>query len=236
MTNLSSNAVDAPQAVLARLRAYCFPEGEERGRQVSAIRTTEKGEMRTVPDARWVRFTAEQTIEARRSSFRWHARYQGGSMGWISVTDAYRGGHGRLLVRLGGVIPVLKMEGLQADQAELQRYLASIALCPPIMLNHESLDWTAAGRLRVRVRDYSNEAEAAVEIEISEAGCPLACRADRPRAIGKQMVLTPWSATCGGFKECDGIRVPTQLNVSWQLPDGRFAYYRSEVIAYRLVY
>lgn len=99
------------RTLLARLRAFCFPAGEDSGRRVLAIRTTERGEMRASPSARWVPFTAEQVIDARRSSFRWEARYRGGSMRFVAVTDAYEEGHGRLVVKLGGVIPVQKVLG-----------------------------------------------------------------------------------------------------------------------------
>jgi hypothetical protein len=222
-------------ALLARLRAFCFPGGEDGTRSVSAIRTRERGEMRASPSARWIPFTAEQVIEARRSSFRWEARYQGGRMGLISVTDAYEEGHGRLVVKLGGVIPVQKVQGPEADRGELQRYLASIVLCPPMVLNHGSLDWTAVGPLSLRVRDRADPTGATVDVDISEEGRPLACRADRPRMVGKQTVLTPWSGSCAEFKEWEGLRAATQLDVSWRLPDGPFTYYRSEVVSFKVV-
>ena len=222
-------------ALLARLRGFCFPGGEDYGRSVFAIRTTEQGEMRTSPSARWLPFTPEQVIEARRSSFRWEARYQGGRMSWIGVTDAYEEGHGRLVVKLGGVIPVQKVQGPEADRGELQRYLASIVLCPSIVLNHGSLDWTAVGPLSLRVRDRADPTGATVDVDLSEDGCPLACRADRPRMIGKQAVLTPWSGSCAEFKEWEGLRAATRLDVSWSLPDGPFTYYRSEVVSFKVV-
>ena len=222
-------------ALLDRLRAFCFPGGEDCARSVSAIRTTERGEMRASPSARWLPFIAEQVIEAHRSSFRWEARYQGGRMGLISVTDAYEEGHGRLVVKLGGVIPVQKVQGPDADRGELQRYLASITLCPPMVLNHGSLDWTAVGPLTLRVRDRADPTGATVDVEISEEGRPLACRGDRPRMAGKHAVLTPWSGICTEFKEWDGLRAATRLDVSWGLPDGPFSYYRSEVVSFKVV-
>jgi len=180
-------------ALLARLRAFCFPRGEDSARSVRAIKATERGEMRGSPTARWIPFTAEEVIETGRSSFRWDARYRGGSMGLITLTDAYEEGHGRLVVKLGGVIPVQKVLGPEADKGELQRYFASILLCPPILLNHGSLEWTAAGPLTLSVGDRNDQTGATLDLEISEEGRPIACRADRPRMVGKQTGLTPWS-------------------------------------------
>ena len=204
------------EALLARMRAFCFPGGED--------------------GARWLPFTAEQVIETRRSSFCWEARYQGGAKGLISVTDAYEGGHGRLVVKLGGLIPVQKVQGPEADQGEIQRYFASIALCPPILLSHGSLEWSMVGRFSLRIHDRADPTGATLEMDIAEEGRPLACRADRPRLVGKQMVLTPWSANGSEFKEWEGLRVPSCLDVSWRLPEGPFTYYRSEVVSFTVVH
>src|SRR2546428_3678952 len=106
---LSSELNLETRALLARLCGFSFPGGEAPARLVRAIRTTQRGEIRASPSARWIPFTAEEVIETKRSSFRWEARYRGGSMGLISVTDAYEEGHGRLVVKLGGVIPVQKV-------------------------------------------------------------------------------------------------------------------------------
>lgn len=81
-----ANSMDFPNEfsgethdLLARLRAFYFPGGEDYGRSVAAVRTREKGEMRASPGARWLPFTADQVIEARTSSFRWEACYHGGN-------------------------------------------------------------------------------------------------------------------------------------------------------------
>ena len=48
---LSSEVAAETHALLTRLRAFCFPGGEDRARLVSSIRTTERGEMRASPGA-----------------------------------------------------------------------------------------------------------------------------------------------------------------------------------------
>jgi uncharacterized protein DUF6920 len=223
---------DATRALLARLRAFCFPGGEDAARLVRAVRTRQQGEFRMSPGARWTPFTAEEVIDAGRSAFCWDARFTGGRLGWFSVTDAYEEAHGRLVVRLGGVIPVRKVLGPEVDRGELQRYLAAIVSCPPILLNHGSLEWTAAGPLTLRVRDRGGPTGATVDLEIGEEGRPLGSRADRPRLVGKQTVLTPWLAAGTGFADREGLRVPTRLEASWLFPDGPFPYFRCEVTSF----
>src|SRR5208282_1643877 len=218
--------------LLARLRSFCFPGGEEAGRRIRAVRTAEKGEMRMSPEARWIPFTAEQFTDATRSSFRWDARIDPGKIASPVVTDAYEEGHGRLVVKLGGILPVKKVTGQDAGTGELQRYFGSIAFCPPILLNHPSLDFIVVGPFTLRVRDREDSTGATVDIDIGEDGRPLACRADRPRAVGKKTVLTPWFATCTEFREWEGLRVASKLEASWHLPEGPFLYFRGEITSF----
>jgi hypothetical protein len=213
---------------LESLRAFCFPGGEDAARRVHGVKLTEKGDFRSAPGARWISFEAELEIDATRTRFRWEARF-GGAIGLFRVTDAYENGHGLLSFSMGGLIPVKKMTGPELDQGELQRYLASLSLCPPMLLNNPGLIWSDAGSLTLRVQDRLDPAKATVDVEISEQGCPVACRATRPRLIGKQPVLTPWAVKAGEFREWEGLRVASVTEASWRLPDGEFTYYRSEV-------
>jgi len=224
------------ELLLARLRTFCFPGGDEAARRVRAIRTTQRGEIRMSAAARWMPFTAEETIEATRSAFRWDARFRGGRLGSFAVTDAYEEGHGRLVVKLAGLIPVKKTVGPEADKGELQRYLGGVISCPPMLLNNAALEWTAAGPLTLRLRDRQDPTGATVDLDLAEDGCPLACRAERPRIAGKEIIPTPWSGTGSEVREQEGLRLATHVEAAWHLPDGAFTYYRSDVTSITLAH
>lgn len=181
---------------------------------------------------RWIPFTAEETIDATRSSFCWQARLDPGKLGSPTVTDKYKNGHGRLVVKLGGILPVKRVTGYDVDRGELQRYLASIVFCPAMLLNHPSLVWTTVNEFTLRVRDHNDRTRASVDLEINEHGCPLAIRADRPRLVGKESILTPWEGTCDGYHEKEGMRTPTRVKVAWHLPEGTFTYFRAEIATF----
>ncbi len=215
--------------LLEGLRAFCLPGGEEAARNVRGVRIAEHGEMRSVPEAPWTPFTAEETIDATGSGFCWEARMRSGRMRTVHVTDAYQEGHGRLVARVGGVIPVANLHGPDFDRGEIQRYLASIVQCPPILLLHPSLEWSAAGPRTLRVRDLQDPTGATVDHDLGEDGRPLGCRADRPRLVGKRTILTPWSAVCTDPKEWEGLRIPARNEVTWHLPEGPFVCFRSEI-------
>ncbi len=221
------------QTLLNGLMAFALPGGSDAARGVHRLRLTEKGEIRSAPDARWIPFTAEETIETRRSGFVWEARLRAAKLVPMVVVDAYEEGRGRLVVKVGGAVPVVNGRGPEFDKGELQRYLANLMACPPALALHPTLDWAAAGPRTLRVRDTAAPAGTAVDMELAEDGRPVACRAQRPRTIGKKTVETAWTAMAGDFREHEGLRVPTQLEAAWLLPEGEFKYYRAEVTSVR---
>jgi hypothetical protein len=214
------------------MRVFCCPDGEDAARRIRSIKTTQRGELRSAPGARWMPFTAEETYETRRSCFCWNARLGGGKLGWVGVTDAYEEGHGRLFIKLGGVVPVKKMVGPDMDKGEIQRYLASLVTYVPTIVNHASLEWTAIALQTLRVRDLKDPTDATVELDFGDDAQPLRCRADRPRLEGKQSIVTPWFGTCSEFHEWEGFNIASRVEAGWELQEGPFVYFRSEITSF----
>ena len=227
---------DNTSALLSHLHAVCFPAGLEAARCIRAIRSKQKGEMRMSPGSRWIPFVAEEFVDATRSSFRWEARLDPGKLSGPTVIDAYDGGHGQLTVKIGGVLPVKKIAGPDMDQGELQRYLCSIILCPSILLNHPSLEIHTAGPSTLRLSDRQDVIEATIDLDFSGVAGPIACYATRPRMVGKRAVLTLWSGIARRFRDYEGVRIATQFEVAWHLPEGPFTYFREEITSWTVVH
>jgi len=222
------------ESLLTLLRSFYFPEGEDSARLIREIATAETGSLQVSLGARATPFTAAQRTDCTRSSFVWEAHLNPGKVNSATVVDAYEDGHGRIAVKAIGVIPVKKFTGREVDVGELQRYLASIVLCPVALLNHTSLELQAAGPFTLRLCDRKDSTGAFVDLDLSKDGVPIGCRAQRPRLAGKQCVLTPWS-TCGSeFRVFEGLRFPTRLEARWDFPDP-FIYYRSQITSFHCV-
>jgi hypothetical protein len=203
-------------ALLERLVSFLLPGGCEAARKVRAIKTIQTGEMFTSAKARPTLFAAEEIVETRETGFCWDARFRTG----MRVTDSYENGRGRLVVSVGGLLPLKRLSGADFDKGELQRYLAyPIGLCPPIILNNSALLWSAIRTNVLRVSEVNDKTGAWVEIEIGNDGCPVSCWAQRPRLEGNRAVLTTWSAVANDFREQDGIRFAWELASRWHEPE-----------------
>jgi hypothetical protein len=223
------------ESLLVLLRSFCFPEGEHSARLVRAVATSESGALRMSPGARALPFSAEQRIDCTCSSFVWEAHLNPGKLNSATVVDAYEESHGRIAVKAIGVIPTKKFTGREADVGELQRYLAAIVLCPPALLNHVSLKVQAVTPRTLRLADGKDSSRAFVDLELSAEGAPVACRAQRPRLVGKQYIPTPWTSRGFEFHVIEGLRVPTCLEAQWDLSDGAFTYYCSQITSFHCV-
>lgn len=187
--------------------------------------------MRMDPQARWIPFVAREAIDATRSSFRWEARLDPSSLTGATICDEYDSLRGRTTMKIG-ILPVRRITGPDADLAELQRYLASVVLCPSMLLNNPALRFDAVGPNTLTLADRGNPT-AEVDLDVSKEGQPLGCWAFRPRIMGRRMVRQRWFAISADFQEWEGLRIPFQMEAKWHLPEGDFAYFRSAVKSIR---
>jgi hypothetical protein len=219
--------------MIERIKSYCFPHGEQVARGVRAIKTIQHGEICSAPDALWIPFTAEEYVDATRSGFCWNAR-MGTGLTSVHVTDAYENGHGRLVVKKGP-LKLKELTGPEVDRGELQRYLAYVSYCPPMIENNASLRMESIGPDSVRISDQSDPTGASVDLEVADTGRILAARAIRAMTVGQRIVMTPWKATSDDFREVEGILVPHKMEATWELPEVSFTYIRIELTAVSIV-
>lgn len=220
-------------SLLTLLRAFCFAEGEESIWPIRAIVLEETGSLQMAPGARPIPFTSKQRTDCTRSSFLWKAHLNPGKLSSATVVDTYEDGHGWIAVKAIGLILAKTFAGRDVDLGELQRFLASVALCPATLLNHPTLEFQTLEPLTLRISDQKDALGAFVDIVLSQDGEPIECRAQRPRLAGKRSILTPWRTHGSEFRVFEGLRVPTHLEAQWDLPEGPFVYYRSEITSFR---
>jgi hypothetical protein len=188
-------------------------------------RITQRGEI-LLDSEKWAPFTAEQTFEAARAGFCWHARVKMAPLVTAVVEDAYEDGHGRLEAKVFGLIRVASGErGVALDRGELIRYLGELPWNPLAILHNPELrfDVAPSGKPRVWARDEA----AYVDCTFDGSG-DLVEIETTTRARGKGGP-TPWSGRFLRYGELGGVRVPVAAEVSWDLPSGRAPYWRAYV-------
>ena len=64
------------------------------------------------------------------------------------------------------------------------------------------------------------------------AGDIVLVTAERYREVDGEYVLTPWTGRFGDHAVRNGVRIPLEGEVGWDLQDGHFVYWRGSIVAY----
>lgn len=180
--------------------------------------------------ARWKRFSATQRVVTRRPGFDWDARIVLLPGLAIRVHDAYVAGEGLLQAKLLG-FTVASLGGTrELAEGELLRYLAEAVWFPTALLPSQGVRWEAVdGRsARATLRDGGHAAT--LEFRFGADGLIESLRAEaRGRTVRGAMIPTPWEGRWWSYAEREGMRVPLEGEVAWQLPGGARPYWRGRL-------
>ena len=194
------------------------------------VRITQIGEMRRKPGGRWLRFQAEQAFAVTQVGFAWRAWFPVAPLLSLRVVDSYAAGEGRLEARLWGLVPLMRARGLDVAKGEAIRYLAELAWIPHAMRANPELEWRDLGGRAVEVATCCGSSQVAVRLDFDAAGDIVAASTQaRPREEGGRVVETPWAGKFTDYDVISGIRIPKRAEVSWELPDGPFPYWRGTI-------
>jgi hypothetical protein len=179
------------------------------------------------------RFSAAEELTVGRVSFAWRARFP--ILGPISmhVIDSYDEEDGRLDVRLLG-LPVQRRPGPQVAQGEAYRYLAEIAWVPHAILANPQLMWRDVDERTVEVSTSVRSEQITVRLIFNERGEIVKTVAERPRLEAGDAV-TRWIGKYADYGRLGGLLVPTRGEVSWELPDGPFTYWRGTITSLEVI-
>lgn len=206
-------------------RAVADPPPEPRGTLLE-----QRGEMRLAPEKPWMPFTGEQSMEADRVGFVWHARVRMAPLVTCVVDDAYEDGHGRLDAKVLGVVPVARARGVDVDRGEAQRYLAELAWCPMALVHNPQLRYRQISDDVVRV--WAGDMETYVDLSFDAEGEVTAAKTET-RVRGDTGETQTWEGRFSDYRDFGDLRAPSHGEVGWRTPDGLYLYWRGEVTSIR---
>jgi hypothetical protein len=195
-------------SLLERVRRFAMPEGPVACR---SFHLQQVGEIRLAPGKPWIAFRAEQRFDAAGLDFRWTARARMARVLPVKVIDAFEGGHGHLSVRIAGILPVARAQGLVVDRGEVMRAIAESPWRPTGFSAGSALQlaWSEAAGGVLRASFDGGATCCCVDFEVDADGRILTGSApDRPRGLGKTFVLTPWRGLFFDYRYFGRFRVP----------------------------
>lgn len=193
-----------------------------------AVRVRQEGQIRTSPDGRWLRFTAEEDYTLNPPGFVWNASLLLAGIWAGRATDSFVNGRGRMRVKLFGAFTVVNACGDEMDQGSLMRWLNETMWFPAVWAT-ETISWApvndhvAIGSVAV------GDLTASAEFHFDDGGRLVDFRADRFRGLGSTFEMTPWSTPLVEHRDFHGVELPSVGSAIWTLEHDDFEYIRIRV-------
>ena len=188
-----------------------------------------RGTFRTAPDKSWLPINGEQYFSVAIPGFIWNATVRVAPLIRISARDSLVDGRGNMRVKLLSTVTIADASGPQIDQGARLRWLGECAWFP-YAFTAPCLEWSPIDDSAAEVRLIGNGLPVSAAMTVDGEGRLARLRAQRYRDVGGgRAVLTPWTGVYRQYREFHGVRVPTAVEVTWELDGGPFSYARFEV-------
>jgi hypothetical protein len=176
----------------------------------------------------WKPFTAVQDFYPGAPGFVWDARvrmYPGLN---IFVRDAFVEGEGSMNAWVAGLVPIVRARGTR-DLAEgaLMRYLAEAPWFPTALLPRDSLRWSPLTLTSARATLTACGTTASLDFHFDGDGLIASCGGVRQNDQWHRRF--PWGGRYTRWVVRDGMVIPSEAEVSWELPSREFSYWRGYV-------
>ena len=202
-------------------------------RQIARVHVVWTGKFSQRPGAdEWKPLRAQQVFHTRPPGFVWDARISLGPGLDVLVRDAFAGGTGSMRGAIHGLVPVVDVHGTPEIAAgALQRYLGEAVWFPAALLPRNGVHWESLSDSSARASLTVGETSVSCDFRFGTDGLVESVySASRFRDVDGTPVPTPWEALVSEYEERDGVLVPSAGEAAWLLPDGRFPYWRGEVV------
>jgi len=203
---------------------------------VRIARVRQVGQFLLQPDLNgWSSFTASQLFTAQPPGFVWDAGIRMAPLVTVRVRDAYdAAGAAGMDAKIASLVTVMSQHATsELDAASLQRFLAEAVWLPTALLPSENLTWSAIDDCTAQATLADPRSEKSVSLqfrfgdqgEIVEVYTP--CRF---REVDGQFEPTPWTGSFRAYEEHDGMMIPMEGDVAWQLPAGPLPYWKGRLV------
>lgn len=183
----------------------------------------------------WRPFTSRQRVVTGRPGFVWDGRVSVVPGIDVLVHDAYVAGEGMLEPAIAGLFTLVKLRDRgELARGELMRFLAEAVWYPTALLPSQGIRWVPIDANIARAELDDGGLRVSMTCHFGMNGLIDSVRVeDRGRAVGDQVIPTPWEVRMSNYQRRDGLLIPVVGEVAWLTPDGRLPYWRGRITELR---
>jgi hypothetical protein len=212
-----------------RYLSKAIPEGQP---YVISVRLHQIGDFRmgdrTAP---WKPLEAAQYFTVDPPGFVWDASIEMAPFIPVRVVDMYKQGEGALRAKVASTVSVVDAQGSpELNSGELMRYLAETVWFPTALLPGQGVEWTPIDDTSSKavIKDHG----ISVSLDFHFNNCDEVERIyaqGRFREVNGIYESTPWTGYFSDYQTRNGLLIPLEGQVEWNLPDGDLPYWRGHL-------
>lgn len=198
--------------------------GHER---VESVRLKQSGWMKLKPGQKtWTASEAEQISFTDPPAFHWSVKMKMGKGLVVTGKDSFLEGKADMRIKLAGILPISRSaDNEKTNESALQRYLMELAWYPSVALS-PFISWQEVdAHSATATMDYGGLSGSATYF-FDEHHELLKVEAWRYKESGKDARPLLCIGTINEHKQVDGLKVPVDMEISWELAEGTFTWYK----------
>lgn len=190
------------------------------------IRTVELkhgGYFRTKPDGEWWPIEGEEYFQTPQPAYLWIGNVSPNPVIWLKARDKYLYGRGEVWVRLYSAFTVSKAKGKKVSRSALIRFAGEMPWFPTAFVAHPYVRWEPIDNHSARAIISDQGHEISVIYYFNENNEIERFFTHDRFYEGEKRDYTGYYSN---YQEINGIRIPTEVEVEWNLPETNFSYAR----------
>lgn len=212
------------------VRKWLIWSGSMGKEEIRTMYLKQSGQIKLKPEQRqWIPAKAEQFTGTEPPEFTWKVDLKMAPGTHITGKDVFRNGRAQMRIKFEGILPLSKTENsYKTNQSSLQRYLMELSCCPPAALS-SYVKWKKVDDSTATAMMELNGVSGSADFHFDAQGELKSVKALRFKDSDEKAELLPCTANILRYMEVGGIKVPSKIEIVWDLPEGPFTWYEFEV-------
>ena len=198
--------------------------------EVRSMYLEQSGQIKLKPEQKhWTPAKAQQYSTFEPPEFTWKVDMKLAPGTHISGKDVFRNGRAQMRIKFDGIMPLSKTENSsKTNQSSLQRYLMELSCCPPAALS-SYVSWQRVDETTATAMMELNGVSGTADFHFNVRGELESVKALRYKDSNEGAKMMLCTANILSYMEAGGIKVPSKMEIVWDLPEGPFTWYEFEV-------
>lgn len=206
------------------IRNWLKRSGILKRNKISSGRIEQHAFMKLKPEQEdWYEAFAVQYTTIDTPAFIWSVDVRMNSLLWFRGCDHYINGKGGMVIKANSLIPIVNVSGEKLDEGTIQRYLGEMVWFPTLAWS-PYMTWQAIDSLSAQATMTYKGVTGSGTFYFNHEGDFVKFVALRYKDTDAGAKRFPWVLTVNSYKEFEGVRIPNDMNATWELDSGDFTW------------